>query len=216
MEDTRFDALLRTAAADAARDDLQTANLQRAPRRARKPLRVFIAAAACVALLTTGVAAAWPQLEVARTQNGFSLSADGTGRAAAQELVPIELGYLPEGYTLDTQEGDGYYWAIVDDPHGNSLIISKCSLDNELTAEVTRVDEYAPSMNEIVDDLMDDISVLSSADDITTQLLSDYGTIMWTEQDCYYLVYMTREEDESEARTGMDVNEMQAILQNMQ
>ena len=59
MEDTRFDALLRTAAADAARDDLQTANLQRAPRRARKPLRVFIAAAACVALLTTGVAAAW-------------------------------------------------------------------------------------------------------------------------------------------------------------
>lgn len=94
MEDTRFDALLRTVAADAARDDLQTANLQRAPRRARKPLRVFIAAAACVALLATGVAAVWPQIETAVVKDGFVVSLTGAARSGS--ITPIDFDALPK------------------------------------------------------------------------------------------------------------------------
>ena len=86
------------AAADAARDDLQTANLQRAPRRARKPLRVFIAAAACVALLTTGVAAAWLQIETAVVKDGFVVSQTGAARSGS--ITPIDFDALPEGSTV--------------------------------------------------------------------------------------------------------------------
>ena len=86
------------AAADAARDDLQTANLQRAPRRARKPLRVFIAAAACVALLTTGVATAWSQIETAVVKDGFVVSQTGAARSGS--ITPIDFDALPEGSTV--------------------------------------------------------------------------------------------------------------------
>lgn len=112
------------AAADAARDDLQTANLQRAPRRARKPLRVFIAAAACVALLTTGVAAAWLQIETAVVKDGFVVSQTGAARSGS--ITPIDFDALPEGSTVvekTTAEGEIYAYTLNVD--GVEFLLSK-------------------------------------------------------------------------------------------
>lgn len=215
MEDTRFDALLRTAAADAARDDLQTANLQRAPRRARKPLRVFIAAAACVALLATGVAAAWPQVNIWRTgSNTLSFGITNNARSASAEITKPEFGYLPAGAAVrwyEEEPGRNYNCEIqVGD---TNFYLLKFSLDyaGEITSLSPEDEEWKELSAKFWDGadptekFLDDTTVVDSLSDISVQTLKDTPRVVFSDSNSYYIVWTS----------NMDDSEILKVLQNM-
>ena len=170
------------AAADAARDDLQTANLQRAPRRARKPLRVFIAAAACVALLTTGVAAAWSQIETAVVKDGFVVSQTGAARSGS--ITPIDFDALPEGSTAvekTTAEGEIYTYTLNVD--GVEFLLSKMAPGAKSVTFVAD-DVSEAERQELLNGLESYIKVYDSVYDIPADALN--GWVTWSGSDCRY------------------------------
>ena len=192
MEDTRFDALLRTAAADAARDDLQTANLQRAPRRARKPLRVFIAAAACVALLTTGVAAAWSQIRMTRSGSMLSFQVEGNTRQTQSDAISqkMEFGYLPSIYTVEWDESAeqaGYYFATISYQGTEKLFVYQLPLNSTIGHGVTpgNAEEDLGAQLDLIES---NTLVLDSIASLSPEQLDHTGSILWVGDDCYYTV----------------------------
>lgn len=216
-----LDELLRTACAAQNDAEIAAAGLRPA-RRARKPLRVAIAAAACAALLTTGVAAVWPQLQLQRTgANSFDVHVDGASRSASTEVAPIELGYLPAGYTVEygtTVDGINGQTAEVTDPNGDVLSIARYPLSTAATIQV-----FDENMQPVGPDdpafqqIYDSVNLVDSFSEVTTDLLAEFGTVTaWPDSDCYYTVSMSCHENENRVLEGMDLNEAMKILQNIQ
>lgn len=217
MQDARFDSLLQDVCRDIAARDLAAAR-RCAPRRPRKALRVAAAAAAIAALCTVGAVAVWPQVEMQIGNSRFTLRVDGVNRAAASKVEPIELGYVPEGYTVQYDEypdGKNMTVAIVTDPQGYVLAIHRYGLDEEVEA-VAHGEDGEPLSTEEMSTFLDDYQCLDSFGEVNTSLLAQYPLLVFPESDCYYHVITTCDTINNQTKVGMDPAEMMKILQNMQ
>lgn len=112
QSDLIFDTLLQTACAQQRKEDLAAfealapdaqadavKTVTAAPRRRKRTAFGFAAVAAAFALLTLGVAAAWPQLQW-NLKNGI-LYETVENAPAHVEPQQMEFGYLPEGASIE-------------------------------------------------------------------------------------------------------------------
>ncbi len=207
MEDARFETMLQKVCVEIADRDLESAR-RVAPRR-RKALRVMVAAAACVALFATGVAAVWPQLRLNRTgANDFSLGADGVGKAQTPAVMGIEFGYLPEGYTVSEAEVDPEgNWAssTIETPDGKKIWVDKYALSYTNNYRFQGTSEEVPEGIGPAETVMGFFTLLSSESEVTPEAVQSSDFLAYPTSDYYYVV----------CHIGADAADTYEILKNM-
>lgn len=216
MQDARFDSLLQDVCRQMAASDLTEAR-RRAPHRPRKALRVAAAAAACAALFTVGAVAVWPKVEMRLGDSRFTLRVEGVNRAAASKVEPIELGYVPEGYTVQYDEypdGANMTVAIVTDPQGDVLAIHRYGLDEDVEGICEK--DGQPMNQDDLTTYSERYEILDSLEDVTVGVFADYPVgVVWPGSDCYYVMF-TSYHTTSEGQIQMiNPNEILKILESM-
>lgn len=210
MTNYDFDELLKAACVKQNESEVSAAGLSTRPR-ARKVIRGIAVAAVCVALLTLGVAAVWPQLELTRTgERSFSFKVDSGSTADAPRVTDIEFSYLPNGYTYEIDYVDPQgEWAMVSikSPDDSaSLIVEKYALDYEAGYSILEVGENYPKDLDPVEQMMEDYVLLDSEEDLTKEVMKTTDSIAYTTSDYYYVV----------TYPGIDLDDAYNILKGME
>lgn len=210
MTNYDFDELLKAACVKQNESEVSAAGLSTRPR-ARKVIRGIAVAAVCVALLTLGVAAVWPQLELTRTgERSFSFKVDSGSTADAPRVTDIEFSYLPNGYTYEIDYVDPQgEWAMVSikSPDDSaSLIVEKYALDYEAGYSILVEGLEYPQDLDPVELVMDEYILLDSREDLTKEVMKTTDSIAYTTGDYYYVV----------TYPGIDLDDAYNILKGME
>lgn len=207
MNDREFDALLQTACAREGAAELAAAGL--AGRRPGRVARVVLIAAVCAVLLSLGVAALWPRLELKRTgRDSFALGVEEPAENALA-VTGITFATLPEGYAIVESHSDPEdRWAAVTiatpDPDAE-LTVTKYALDCGQGYKIEKVGGTVPADLDPVKQVMEEYVVLDSPDDLTPEALQKGSTVVYPAADCYY----------EASYVGVDLEDVCAILQNL-
>ena len=208
MSDREFDALLQAACAREGAAELAAAGL--AGRRPGRVARVVLIAAVCAVLLSLGVAALWPRLELKRTgRDSFALGVEESGENAPA-VTGITFATLPEGYAIVESHSDPEdRWASVtiDAPDRDAeLTVTKYALDCGQGYKIEKVGGTVPADLDPVKQVMEEYVVLDSPDDLTPEALEEGSRVAYPAADCYYVVDYF----------GVDLEDVCTILAGMQ
>lgn len=134
------------------------------------------------ALLATGGAAVWPQIETAVVKDGFVVSQTGAARSGL--ITPIDFDALPEGSTVveeTTAEGEIYTYTLNVD--GVEFLLSKMAPGAKSVTFVAD-DVSDAERQELLNGLESYIKVYDSVYDIPADALN--GWVTWSGSDCRY------------------------------
>lgn len=184
----------RTRAADAAEQ-------QRAPLWGRRWRMALAVAAACLALCA-GAGAAWPQLQLVLHGDTAALNVE-SGQASG-EFQPMQIGYVPAGYTLnwvkEDAENQQYRCEITNAAPGRKgapAFITQCGLAIEVTIQ-------GKDDTNIEEDVLPYYHIAESVDSITAEDLQEQ-LVLWTTDTCYY----------EACRGSLPAEEMLKIIQSI-
>lgn len=183
--------------------------------------RMALAAAAACLMLCIGAAAAWPQIQL--TLEGNTIRIDAAAEQAGTDAAPLEpmtFGYLPKGYRViwqdeawemlpEEQEQKTYTCEITNGRTGSektNAFIMKLSLDAGLQMIWGELDDGRISAEEWAQKAYNDALVLNTLSELTVEDLKQYSTLLWPEEDCYYVVNCVT----------LDRYELYNILMNME
>lgn len=198
MRDLEFDALLAAACGEARKEDLSAAGMAAQKKPRRKALRTALVAAVACMVLCIGVAAEWPQLQMALKGNAITMEATNVARSGelADAQRPV-FGYMPAPYTViweESKDDFNIYGCEITD--GNESIMEvqhayvySYPVDAKVTIYAGGIESDDPVDEEFAQREYEKTIVLETIEDLTLADLETYDHVVWTDGGNTYRVY---------------------------